>query len=315
MGLEDLQPEGTEERRRETVKILITGCRGQLGTEIQKQLREMSSPVAEIPEIYRNAQITAIDIDTLDLSDRSAVNAFFEGKDYDLVINCAAMTNVDGCESDFETAFKANALAPRYLAEAAERIGAKLVHVSTDYVFSGDAETPRTEADATIPVSAYGKSKLAGENYVRETCSRYFIVRTAWLYGYNGKNFVRTIINAAKKYGKVRVVNDQLGNPTSAVDLATAILRIGATEYYGIYHGTNNGICSWYDFTCEIFRLAGIDAECTPCTSEEYGSVTKRPAYSALDNLMMRCTVGDCMRPWQDAIREYITTLTEKGEL
>ena len=296
------------------MKLLITGAKGPLGNELQRQLLSMQSPVAPIPECYRGAEVVAIDLQELDLTDRAAVHAYIKDGGFDLIINCAAFTNVNACETEFDLAFKVNALAPRYLAEAAEASGAKLIHVSTDYVFRGDGDTPLTEADATGPVTAYGKTKLLGEDYVREACSRYFIARVAWLYGYKGKNFVKTITGAAKKFGKVKVVNDQFGNPTSAVDVATHLLLMGATENYGVYHCTNNGICSWYDFTCEILRLSGINAECAPCTTEEYPTPAARPAYSALDNVMLRLTVGDHMRPWQEAIAEYIKNLPELGD-
>lgn len=291
------------------MKILITGCKGQLGNELINQLKAGKSEIGAIPEIYKNALIRGVDLEDFDLSDKAAVTENVEKGGYDLVINCAAYTNVNGCESNEDTAYKANALAPMYLAAACEKSGAKLVHVSTDYVFPGNGTAPYKEYDLTAPQSVYGKTKLAGETLVRENCSRYFILRTSWLYGYVGNNFVKTMLKIAREKGECTVVNDQLGNPTSAVDVAHHILLVAATENYGLYHCTCNGICSWYDFTCEIVRLAKIDAVVKPCSTADYPTPAKRPAYSALDNMALRATVGDNMRDWKAALFEYITNL------
>ena len=186
------------------MKILITGCRGQLGTELQKQLNIGTSELGPIPSEYAGAEITAVDIDDFDLASRDDVFANIAGKGFDLVINCAAYTNVDGCETDEDNAYLANAVGPKNLAEVCEQEGIKLVHVSTDYVFPGNASAPYTEKDEPCPATAYGRTKLAGERFVAEHCSKYFIVRTAWLYGYNGKNFVKTILRVAGEKGKFR---------------------------------------------------------------------------------------------------------------
>jgi dTDP-4-dehydrorhamnose reductase len=162
----------------------------------------------------------------------------------------------------------------------------------------------------TSPTSVYGKTKLAGENFVREFCSRYFIIRTAWLYGYNGNNFVKTIIKAAKERGSLTVVHDQVGNPTNAEDLAHHILKVASTEQYGTYHCTGNGECSWYEFACKIVEFANIDCKVEPVTSEQYVRPAKRPEYSSLDNMMLRCTVGDEMRPWEEALKMFISNLS-----
>ncbi len=205
----------------------------------------------------------------------------------------------------------ANAIGPRNLAQAAEKAGARLVHVSTDYVFSGkeNGGIAQDEATQPAPISAYGTTKLMGEKYVAQFCHRHFIVRTAWLYSYYGKNFVKTIVNAGKKFGKLEVVNDQLGNPTNAVDLAHEILQLCVTHEYGLYHCTGEGICSWYDFAAEIIRLSGVDATVAPCTSAQYKEkhpdAADRPAWSALDNRMLRCTVGNEVRDWKDALAVF----------
>ena len=291
------------------MKILITGCNGQLGTELQAQLRRGKSELGPIPDRLKNATVLPVDVDQLDITDRAEVVNFVRRHQPDTIINCAAFTNVDGCETSKDAAFKVNALGPRNLAIAADKINARLIHVSTDYVFSGEGDTPLDECDLPAPRSAYGTTKLLGEQYVQRFCRRHFIVRTAWLYGYNGKNFVKTMINAGKKFGKLTVVNDQLGNPTNAVDLAHHILKLAVSHEYGTYHCTGNGICSWYDFAAEIIRLSGVEATVAPCTSAEYAAAhpeaASRPAWSALDNRMLRCTVGDEMRPWQQALAAY----------
>lgn len=288
------------------MKVLITGSNGQLGNELRRILRNGVSELGEIPSCFQNCQVTAIDIDDLDIVDTAAVKSFLQECRPDIVINCAAMTNVDGCETNREVAMKVNAIGARNLASGCTAIDAKLVHVSTDYVFAGDGNTPYAEWDVPNPQSVYGASKLLGEQYVREACKKYFIVRTSWLYGYIGKNFVKTMLRLAKERGAVTVVDDQRGNPTNAADLAHHLLKLAATEEYGVYHCTNNGECSWYEFACKIMDCFHMDdCKVSPCTSEEFPSPTKRPTYSSLDNLMLRCTVGDEMRDWREAIECY----------
>lgn len=288
------------------MKILIIGHKGQLGTELLHCLENGRSELGPLPEVFRDADIAGVDIDTLDIADKAATEAYLAAMQPNVVINCAAYTNVDGCEIHPEDAYKANAIGARNLAITSERIGAKLIHLSTDYVFSGEEPSPRKEYDQTNPISAYGKTKLAGEEFVKGFCSRWFIIRTAWLYGYYGKNFVKAITKKATETGAVNVVNDQVGNPTNAADLAHHIFKIAATEEYGVYHCTGNGQCSWFEFAQKIVSLAGIDAKVTPCRSDEYPSPTKRPAYSVLDHMMLRNTVGDEMRGWEEALEAYI---------
>lgn len=291
------------------MKILITGANGQLGTELCRCLTRGETELGPLPKKLLHATVIATDVDTLDITNLSAVSSFVRHHAPDVIISCAAYTNVDGCEIHADDAFKVNALGARNLAIAAEEAGAKLIHVSTDYVFRGEGDTPLSECELPCPKSMYGKTKLLGEEYVQKFCSRWFIVRTAWLYGYVGKNFVKTMVNAGKKFGALTVVNDQLGNPTNAADLAHHLLKLAVTEEYGVYHCTGEGVCSWYDFASEIIRLAGVDATVAPCTSAEYKAKNPasadRPAWSALDNRMLRCTVGDEMRPWRDALACY----------
>lgn len=293
------------------MKIMITGCRGQLGTELQVQLRNEQCELGPLPERLRNTTVIPVDIDELDITDREATIAYIRRHQPDTVINCAAFTNVNGCETNRDAAYRVNALGPRNLALACDKVNARLIHVSTDYVFSGapNGGVPLDECAVPAPVSAYGETKLLGEQYVRDFCRRHFIVRTAWLYGYNGKNFVKTMVNLAKTHDTITVVNDQMGNPTNAVDLAYHILKLAVSHDYGTYHCTCNGVCSWYDFASEIIRLSGQPCTVKPCTSAEYAAAhpesANRPAWSALDNRALRCSVGDQMRDWKDAIQAF----------
>lgn len=291
------------------MKILITGASGQLGTEIQRQLKNGGSALGPVPDRLKNATIIVTDVNELDITDRDATIAFVRRHQPDTIISCAAFTNVDGCETNPEAAFKVNAIGASNLAQAAERINARLIHVSTDYVFRGEGDKPLDESERVDPKSVYGKTKALGEEYVKNFCHRYFIVRTAWLYGYAGKNFVKTIVNAGKKFGKLEVVSDQLGNPTNAEDLAHHILQLAVSHDYGVYHCTGEGVCSWYEFASEIIRLSGVDATVAPCTSAEYSAkhpaAADRPAWSALENRMLACTVGNHMRDWKVALADF----------
>lgn len=295
------------------MKIIITGCNGQLGNAVIELLKNGEGSLGEIPTCYNEFELFPVDVDELDISDAAAVDTFVAETQPDLIINCAAMTNVDGCETDFDLAEKVNADGPMNLATAAQNCGAKFVHISTDYVFRGDATTPYVESDPCDPVTAYGLSKYHGEQNVIKTCKKSFILRTSWLYGLVGSNFVKTIRRVAKEKGVLKVVDDQRGNPTNAEDLAFHILLIAATENYGIYHCTGTGECSWYDFACKILEYSKIPCDISPCSTDESGRKAKRPAYSSLRNLKLEQTVGDHMREWQVALKEYINKL-EKVE-
>lgn len=298
------------------MKILITGANGQLGTELQRVLRDMRAEIGPLPADYQGAEVVALGSGELDITDENAVASEL-AKGYDIVINAAAYTNVDGCESNTEDADAVNHLGPAHLARACEERGTKLVQVSTDYVFPGNKEGERVETDPVGPISAYGRTKLAGEEAVKELCSRYFIVRTAWLYGYKGKNFAKTMIRLASKFGKISVVADQFGNPTNANDLAYEILKLALTQEYGVYHCTNNGTCSWFDFACAVVDLAGIPCEKEPLTSAEYKQrfpqSADRPHFSSLKNAHLETTIGDEMRPWEEAVKTYMEKLPELG--
>ena len=275
-------------------KLLITGCNGQLGRAIN-----------EIYKDRNDIECINTDVAELDITNNEAVIKFVKEKAPYAIINCAAHTAVDRCEDEEDLAYKINALGPRNLSIATREAGCKMVHISTDYVFAGDATKPYTEFDAPAPVSAYGRTKLAGENFVKEFASKHFIIRTAWLYG-DGKNFVKTMLKLAEDRDEVGVVCDQVGSPTSAMELARAIDALVFTEEYGTYHGTCEGVCSWADFAEEIFKLAGKNTKVNHLTSDQYPTKAKRPAYSVLDNYMLRLTGKYTFADWHDALKEYM---------
>ncbi|KAB3526634.1 dTDP-4-dehydrorhamnose reductase [Alkaliphilus serpentinus] len=287
-------------------KALVVGYSGQLGHELIKVLK--------LDDLFKKSieELIMTDSSMLDITCKNLVLKYILKIQPDIIINCAAYTKVDQAEDDYEKAFQVNSLGPRNLAIAAEAIGAKLIHISTDYVFDGKGvlvngeKVPYREYDTTNPINVYGKTKLLGEEYVREFCSKYFIIRTSWLYGEKGNNFVKTIIGAAKDKGKLQVVDDQLGNPTYAGDLAERILKLALTDEYGLYHCTGKGICSWYDFAKKIIEYTEIPCEIEAVTSDNYKRKAQRPSYSCLDNMMLRSTIGDDMREWQDALYDFI---------
>lgn len=292
------------------MNILVNGAKGQLGSkiiEIAYQRLLFNNNAISI-----NINFIEADSKQLDITNRSSVLNHINNISPNIIINCAAYTNVDEAEENYERAFQVNSLGPRNLAIAAESVGAKLINISTDYVFDGrgvivnNERVPYREYDLPNPINVYGRTKLLGENYVREFCSKYFIIRTSWLYGETGNNFIKTIIKLAKEKGKLQVVNDQIGNPTNAEDLANHILKLAFTDEYGIYHCTGNGITSWYDFACKIVEYAGIDCIVEPVTSEQFTRKAKRPSYSCLDNMMIRSTIGDNMRNWEEALYDFI---------
>ena len=298
-----------------SLKVLITGAKGQLGSELRRCLANMQAEIGPISEAYADAQVFLYDSGTLNIADKDAVFKAFQEIEPDIVFNCAAFTNVDGCELNEDAAYAVNATGPENLAQAAKVCGAKLVHVSTDYVFPGTEPTPRIENDEPAPISAYGRTKLAGEIAVRKNCDEYFIVRTAWLYGYEGKNFVKTMMGLGEKFDEVTVVDDQLGNPTSANDLAYTILKLALTNDYGTYHATNEGTCSWAEFASAIMESAGLDCKVVPVSSaqwkEMHPEAAARPAFSSLENKHLADTIGNEMRPWQDALDTYLKNYSE----
>ena len=287
-------------------RILLTGANGQLGRALQKEYQ------SEVEFILTDMADGGA-VKKLDISDLEAVKRCISETRPDVVINCAAMTNVDGCETNIEGAYTANALGPRNLAIVTGQQDIKLLHVSTDYVFNGaERPAPYTEFDVPDPISAYGRTKLAGEGFVRDFSHKYFILRTAWLYG-DGHNFVKTMLKLAENHDELTVVSDQKGSPTSAAELARLIHFLEPTEEYGLYHATCEGDTNWADFAEAIFREAGAGIRVRHVTSEEYKKMNpqsaNRPKYSILDNMMLRLVSDYKMSDWQDALREYMQTL------
>ncbi len=275
-------------------KIIVTGCNGQLGRAVNLEFQN------NLEVEFVNTDVGELDITNIDM----VMELAREVKPY-AIINCAAHTGVDACEDEWDKAYKINAIGPRNLSIAASETGAKMIHVSTDYVFNGKADRPYTEFDKPDPQGAYGVTKLAGENMVRDFADRYFILRTAWLYG-DGKNFVKTMLRLSENNDKVRVVGDQMGSPTSAKELAAAIAQLIFTENYGIFHATCEGSCSWAQFAEEIFKMAGKKTVVEAITTEEFGAKASRPAYSILENYMLKLTTDYRFADWHDALDVYM---------
>lgn len=276
-------------------KILITGAYGQLGMELSEQLKKQK-------EKYNVFATGASDIDITALEDSKKI--IFKIKP-DIVINCAAYTDVEKCENNSYDAYLINAIGARNLAIICNEIGAKLVQISTDYVFDGLELSIIKEDEKTKPVNIYGKSKLLGEKYVENFCKKYFIIRTAWLYG-DGRNFVNTILEKAKNNSVINVVGDQFGTPTSTKELSDTIIRLIDTEYYGLYHATCEGYCSWYDLAVKIFEIKNIDVCVNKICSEELFSNVKRPKYSVLDNFMLKLHKMNNFSKWEDALIDFL---------
>ena len=285
------------------MNILVTGSNGQLGNEMRVLSKEHGKH-----QYFFTDVIEADDTYLLDITDKAAVSAFVEAHSIDLIVNCAAYTNVDKAEEDEATAMKINADALAVLGSQ----GVRVIHVSTDYVFSGDEHVPCRESDPVAPRTAYGRTKYMGEKNLLAACPEAVILRTAWLYSIYGNNFVKTMIRLGKEKERLGVVFDQIGTPTYAADLAWAIFTVIETPAWhpGVYHFTNEGVCSWYDFTLAIHELAGIKGcQVRPILSEEYQYKTPRPHYSVLDKSKFKKTFGVEIPHWMDGLRRCINKL------
>lgn len=280
------------------MNILITGCNGQLGTE----MRLMSSSHPQHHYFFT-------DVQELDITCREAVLRFVQDNHIDVIVNCAAYTNVDKAEEDEATAQLINATAVENIGAA----GVKVIHISTDYVFSGDEHVPCREEDGVAPHTAYGRTKLEGEQRLLQVCPDAIIFRTAWLYSPFGNNFVKTMLHLGREREELRVVFDQIGTPTYAADLAMAIYAaINAQQWHaGIYHFTNEGVCSWFDFTVEILRQANVRCAVKPILSSEYAYKTPRPHYSVLDKSKVKCTFGIDIPYWTDGLTRCLARMKE----
>lgn len=284
------------------MNILITGCKGQLGSEIQRLAEDID------PEEF---QFIFTDKDELDITDRNAVYDFVERNNIGTIVNCAAYTAVDKAEADAELCELLNQAAPTYLAEAIDSMGGSMIQISTDYVFDGTNHRPYTEDDLTNPQGVYGRTKLAGEEGVIRSCVGAMVIRTAWLYSSFGNNFMKTMLRLGKEREALGVVADQTGTPTYARDLAMAIIEILRQGIIpGVYHYSNEGTTSWYDFTKAIHRIAGINTcSVKPIHTEDYPTPAKRPHYSVLDKTKIKSTFNISIPWWEDSLKECLKEL------
>lgn len=280
-------------------KILVTGGDGQLGRSIKQRLKE--KPLV-------NYSFTFTDVQELDILDEIFVKTYFFSNKFDYVINCAAYTAVDKAETDIEMAEKLNADAVKFLAKASASQKATFIHISTDYVFSGEESTPRKEDDPVAPSGIYGKTKLNGEILAQYYNPKTYIIRTAWLYSPFGNNFVKTMLKLFKEKEEINVINDQIGSPTNAFDLADAILTIIQNDIgaYGIYNFSNEGECSWYQFSEEIRKLSKSKIKINPIPTSEFPTPAKRPQYSLLDKTKIKNTFGISIPEWKDSLKEML---------
>lgn len=282
------------------ISVLVTGANGQLGVALRK-----------ISDDIEGVKFYFTDIDVLDICDKQQVEAFVRSHDIRAIINCAAYTAVDKAEDDAELCMRINRDAVRNIAEVAVSAGAKVIHVSTDYVFDGKGDRPYREDDVTCPESVYGMTKLAGEQALQAVCDDAVIIRTAWLYSETGNNFVKTMLRLGTERETLGVVADQKGTPTYAGDLAEAIMTVLMAGKFvsGIYHYSNEGVCSWYDFTHKIFALAGITCEVKPLTTAEYPTRAKRPAYSVLDKTKIKEIYSIQIPKWEESLNKCLQNI------
>ncbi len=281
------------------MKVFVTGVKGQLGFDVVKECEK------------RGYHVRGVDVEDMDITDMGAVERVLTEERPDVVVHCAAWTAVDAAEEAENVAkvYAVNAGGTQNIAAVCKKLDCKLIYISTDYVFDGQGETPWTpDQKDYAPLNEYGKSKLEGERAVANTLEKFFIVRIAWVFGVNGKNFIKTMLNVGKKYDTVRVVCDQIGTPTYTCDFARLLVDMAETDRYGYYHATNEGgYISWYDFTCEIFRQAGYATKVVPVTTQEYGlSKAKRPFNSRLDKSKLIACGFAPLPDWKDALARYL---------
>lgn len=269
-----------------SMPLLVTGAKGMLGQDLCPILEDAGYEVIET------------DVDTLDITNAEQVNQVLKDKMPEVVIHCAAYTNVDKAEDDLKTAELINVTGTENIADACGKLGIKMVYISTDYVFDGTKDSPYTPQDKPNPINNYGMTKYEGEEAVRSFCEKHYIARTSWLYGHHGKNFVETMLSLKDKE-ELKVVDDQIGCPTWTVELANGILKLLDSKPYGTYHVCGSGHTTWYGFAKEIFKLSGLEVNLKPCTTDEFPRAAKRPAFSIMEN------EGIC-RNWQFALKDYL---------
>lgn len=276
------------------MKVLVTGVKGQLGYDVVNELTK------------RGHIAIGTDIEEMDITDKNSVDSVIKENMPEAVIHCAAYTAVDAAEDNVEICRKINAEGTQNIADVCKKLDIKMIYISTDYVFDGEGERPWEPEDERTPLNVYGQTKYEGELAVQNTLDKYFIVRIAWVFGVNGKNFIKTMLNLGKTRDSLTVVNDQFGSPTYTYDLAKLLVDMVETEKYGIYHATNEGICTWYEFACEIFRAAGMNVKVSPVSASEYPAKAKRPSNSRMSKEKLTENGFDKLPTWQDALARYL---------
>ncbi len=284
------------------MRILVTGVKGQLGHDVVNELTK------------RGHTPIGVDVEEMDITDAAAVEQEMKKEPLDAVIHCAAYTAVDPAEDNREVCMRVNAEGTRNIARVCRELDIKMVYISTDYVFDGEGERPWEPDDARNPLNVYGESKYQGELAVEEYLDKYFIVRIAWGFGVNGKNFIKTMLRLAKDHKEINVVNDQTGSPTYTYDLAVLLADMVETEKYGRYHATNEGLCTWYEFAKEIFAQAGVDVKVNPVSSEEFPAKARRPHNSRMDKSRLTQNGFKLLPSWQDALKRYLEVLKNEAE-
>ena len=279
------------------MRTLVTGVKGQLGFDVVNELEK------------RGHTAIGVDVEEMDITDAAAVEKGMKAQELDAVIHCAAYTAVDAAEDNREICMRVNADGTRNIARVCKELGLKMVYISTDYVFDGKGERPWEPDDARSPLNVYGESKYEGELAVEEYLDKYFIVRIAWVFGVNGKNFIKTMLKLAENHKELNVVNDQTGSPTYTYDLAVLLVDMVETEKYGRYHATNEGLCTWYEFAQEIFRQAGVDVKVNPVASEEFPAKAERPHNSRMDKSKLTENGFALLPTWQDALKRYLEVI------
>ena len=276
------------------MKVFVTGVKGQLGFDVVNELNK------------RGHEAVGVDIDEMDITDKESVNRVIKATAPDAVIHCAAYTAVDAAEDNEELCRNVNAKGTEYIAEVCRELDIKMMYISTDYVFNGQGTRPWEPDDERAPLNIYGQTKYEGELAIEENLTKYFTVRIAWVFGVNGKNFIKTMLNLGKTHDKLTVVADQTGSPTYTYDLARLLVDMIETEKYGRYHATNEGECTWYEFACEIFRQAGMDVKVEPVGSDQYPAKAKRPANSRMNKEKLEENDFLPLPSWQDALKRYL---------
>lgn len=279
------------------MKVLVTGVKGQLGYDVVKELEK------------RGYQPIGVDRDEMDLMDNTAIRSVIMNLKPEAIIHCAAHTAVDKAEEEVEVCYQINAESVKVIAECAKELDTKLIYISTDYVFDGTKEGEYTETDVPNPINVYGASKLKGEQYVQDLLEKYYIVRISWVFGVNGNNFIKTMRRLGEQLDELNVINDQVGSPTYTADLAPLLVDMMETEKYGIYHATNEGCCSWYEFAKEIFKQSGIDVKVNPITTDQYPTKAIRPINSRMSKDKLNNNHFSLLPTWQEALMNYLKLL------